>query len=298
MRTYVGGCEVVGESYYKENIAQLGRISKSYYWPQERLYEKFVDGDRVYKYSFDELEAELVDEPDNPYDPNAIRVEIDGVTVGHIAKENTKRIRELKAEAPVIKANISSGTYKEISETEEGLLSSEKEDIDFRVRLSFYKVEADEPKREPVVASKKYSPKNYTVTLLLAIFLGALGLHRFYVGKIGTGVLWLLTLGVFGLGWFVDVVWILSNCFDDYGGNLIVSEKGRQRVAANGNGAEKNAVCEVFCWFFLVCSLAATIVSVALYVGLHYENNVVIPVLLFAFYFAGLTWVMSSKGID
>ena len=55
--------------------------------------------------------------------------------------------------------------------------------------------------------------KNKTVALLLAVFLGPLGAHRFYVGKMGTGILWLFSGGVFGIGWIVDIVNIIRGSF-------------------------------------------------------------------------------------
>lgn len=48
--------------------------------------------------------------------------------------------------------------------------------------------------------------KNKTTALLLCIFLGTLGVHRFYEGKIGTGVLYLLTGGLFLVGWIYDII--------------------------------------------------------------------------------------------
>lgn len=66
-----------------------------------------------------------------------------------------------------------------------------------------------------------YPYKDRIVALLLAIFLGIFGIHRFYVGKIGTGILWLLTGGVFGFGWLIDVIMIICGTFRDrYGAYL------------------------------------------------------------------------------
>ncbi|PKK95816.1 MAG: NINE protein [Tenericutes bacterium HGW-Tenericutes-4] len=65
------------------------------------------------------------------------------------------------------------------------------------------------------------SDKNWTVATLLAIFLGVLGLHRFYVGKIGTGLIWLFTGGILGLGWIIDIILILTQNFSDKDGNVL-----------------------------------------------------------------------------
>lgn len=65
------------------------------------------------------------------------------------------------------------------------------------------------------------SDNEWLVTLLLCLFLGGLGVHRFYVGKIGTGILQLITLGGCGIWTLIDLVMILTGSFKDKDGNVI-----------------------------------------------------------------------------
>lgn len=62
------------------------------------------------------------------------------------------------------------------------------------------------------------SPKNWLVTLLLCWFLGVYGAHRFYAGKIGSGVLQLLTLGGLGIWTLIDLIMIIVGSFKDNDG--------------------------------------------------------------------------------
>lgn len=63
--------------------------------------------------------------------------------------------------------------------------------------------------------SGEASTKSRLVALLLCIFLGVFGVHRFYVGKIGTGIIWLLSWGCFGFGWLIDIIWIACGKMTD-----------------------------------------------------------------------------------
>lgn len=65
------------------------------------------------------------------------------------------------------------------------------------------------------------SDKSRTTTFILVFLLGVFGVHRFYVGKIGTGLLWLFTFGLFGIGAIVDFWVVLLGGFKDKHGKIV-----------------------------------------------------------------------------
>ena len=63
--------------------------------------------------------------------------------------------------------------------------------------------------------NSSYRYKNQIVAFLLCLFFGVFGAHRFYVNKVGSAILYICTMGLFGIGWLIDLVMILLGVFKD-----------------------------------------------------------------------------------
>jgi uncharacterized OB-fold protein len=66
--------------------------------------------------------------------------------------------------------------------------------------------------------------RDWLTTLLLCIFVGGLGIHRFYTGHTVIGIIQLLTLGGCGIWTIIDLIFIITGSFKDSDGNLLVKK--------------------------------------------------------------------------
>ena len=74
----------------------------------------------------------------------------------------------------------------------------------------------------PTTSTAPGQGKDWLTTLLLSIFLGSLGVDRFYTGHTLLGVLKLITCGGVGIWWLIDVILIAAGSYKDANGNLLV----------------------------------------------------------------------------
>ena len=65
------------------------------------------------------------------------------------------------------------------------------------------------------------SEKNWSLLLVLSLFFGNFGVDRFYLGKVGTGTLKLVTFGGFGIWWLIDIILIASGNMKDRSGHVV-----------------------------------------------------------------------------
>jgi len=77
---------------------------------------------------------------------------------------------------------------------------------------------------QPDVARNKTTNNRWLVTFLLCLLLGVFGAHRFYLGRIGTGILMLITFGGLGIWYLIDLILVIVGQLRDHDGNFVKAQ--------------------------------------------------------------------------
>lgn len=109
---------VVGTNYYgpalESVVSKISSVSDVWRASASDLLRRYPNGHRIYEHYFQDVPAQLVPEPNNEYDKNAIAVYISGIKVGHVpaalARDNRSEILSKRH----VTAKLSGGRYKDV----------------------------------------------------------------------------------------------------------------------------------------------------------------------------------------
>jgi uncharacterized Zn finger protein (UPF0148 family) len=146
----------------------------------------------------------------------SLQIQLSGIQAEIRSLERQKSNRKIKKQ------------LRELRDQEKNLLASIN-------RLQAWLTVKDEPLNNEEVSAKAVAyqpgrapaPKDWSVTFLLCIFLGAFGIHRFYTGYTKIGLVQLFTLGGFGIWWMIDIILILAKKYKDASGQLLENANSR-----------------------------------------------------------------------
>ena len=113
--------KVAGTTYHLDAIMELAEDNPDYDMTQREIIDAGMEEQRIYQYTFPDSPVELVDDPDNEQDPNAIKVLVAGQHIGYIKRGSTGRIHKLQRSGRVlgVTAEIYGGRYKIVRCVEE-----------------------------------------------------------------------------------------------------------------------------------------------------------------------------------
>lgn len=90
---------------------------------------------------------------------------------------------------------------------------------------------APQPASQALANQPPASTKSFVATWLLSYFLGVFGIDRFYLGKVGTGIVKLITIGGFGVWWLIDLILVLAGAQRDKNGQPLAGYAEHKKLA-------------------------------------------------------------------
>lgn len=135
---------VTGMQHYLDSIMELASENPDYDMTKREIIDACMTDEKIWKYDFYSTKTELVPEPDNPYDPNAVMVRVSGKLIGYIKAGSCKHILNLLKDERIkgIDCDIDGGPYKMVEEDDDGKYILSKGNANFSVRLTIYEKSA------------------------------------------------------------------------------------------------------------------------------------------------------------
>ena len=115
----VYGFKVAGTSYYEKSIIEdLADENSDYDLTKREILDDGLEDERIFKYEFFIKKVELIPEPDNPHDENAVKVIADGVHIGYVPAGKAKKAARIISTEDIksITCEMSGGPYKKVYE--------------------------------------------------------------------------------------------------------------------------------------------------------------------------------------
>lgn len=130
--------KVAGTSFRQDAIKTLGTKNPDFAKTKRALQDAGLTDEWVYEYEFAPQKVELLPEPDNPHDPKAIKVVVDGVHVGYIKAGSCAHVHKLLESDRIqrITCFIGGGKSKGLFPDGEGEYVLEQDEIPFHARLT------------------------------------------------------------------------------------------------------------------------------------------------------------------
>ena len=131
---------LAGTSFHETEIQDLMEENFDYNLTATDLIDMGMEDERVYKYEETYCTAALEPEPDNQYDPNAVKVFADGIHIGYIKKGSAAHVKKLLEENQIasMSINISGGPYKTAYLNEDDRPRIEKDNQNFSAKLDIF----------------------------------------------------------------------------------------------------------------------------------------------------------------
>ena len=122
--------KVTGMQYYeKDFFDKLSYENDDFELKPRELFDMYDENERIYQYSFEDSNGELIPEPDNENDPNAIAVVVGGCKIGYIKRGACSQAKNLLSSPNFIKVRVEmgGGKYKKVYEDEDGKVKVDRD---------------------------------------------------------------------------------------------------------------------------------------------------------------------------